>query len=94
MESNTDNAKLYVGNIDWNADESDLVTHFGQQGTVKEAKIITDRDTGRSKGFGFITMETADEARTAIADLDGSDFNGRPLRVSEAQERTPRTDRF
>ena len=82
--------KLYVGNISFQASEEDLENHFGQFGSVKSAKIIMDRETGRSKGFGFVEMSSAEEAQNCISNLDGQDFSGRSLRVNEAREREPR----
>ena len=76
--------KAYVGNLPWSASEDELEQLFAQHGVVKSAKIITDRDTGRSKGFGFVEMENADDA---IANLNGHDLGGRSLRVNEAVER-------
>ena len=76
--------KLYVGNLPWSATEDELQKLFEAHGEVKNVKIIMDRDSGRSKGFGFVEMEGADEAITA---LDGKDFNGRNLKVNIAQER-------
>ena len=87
---------IYVGNLSWNTSESDLETHFGAHGSVSEAKIITDRETGRSRGFGFIEMDDA-AASDAIEGADGKDFGGRSLRVSHARERSggggPRRER-
>ena len=81
---------LYVGNISWNTSEDDLRDAFAQAGAVASAKIITDRDTGRSKGFGFVEMEDQDGAQAAIAMWDGVELGGRPLRVNEARPREPR----
>ena len=88
--------KLYVGNLSYQMSESDLTQAFGEHGNVLSAKIITDRDTGRSKGFGFVEMETADEAQKAIEGLDGKDVSGRNIRVNVAKERTekPRRQRY
>ncbi len=85
-----DNAKLFVGNIDYHATEDQLAEHFSSAGTVVSAKIITDRDSGRSKGFGFVEMSSAEEAQKAIDTLDGVEFNGRPLGVNEARPQEPR----
>lgn len=79
--------KLYVGNISFQADEDALNQEFAQFGEVKSVKIITDRETGRSKGFGFVEMGTAEEAQAAIDSLDGKEVVGRPLRVNIAKER-------
>ena len=81
-------SKLYVGNLSWSASEDDLKAHFEKVGAVEEAIIVNDRDTGRSRGFGFVTMENAQEA---IQQLNGQDFQGRPLKVNEAQERPKKT---
>ncbi len=84
---------LYVGNLAWQCTEDDLSEFFAQFGTVQSAKIITDRDTGRSRGFGFVDMEDGD-AETAISQGNGQNMGGRPLRVNEAQPREPRPRRF
>lgn len=85
------NNKLFVGGISWNTKEESLKEFFSQVGTVVEAKIITDRMTGRSKGFGFITMETEEQAQKAVKELNGKELDGRTLRVSEA--RPPKEER-
>jgi RNA recognition motif-containing protein len=85
--------KLYVGNLPFSATESSLTSAFGSVGSVESAKIISDRDTGRSKGFGFIEMSTEAEARDAIAKFNGNDFEGRPLTVTEAKPMEPRDNR-
>jgi len=82
--------KLYVGNLTYETTASDLEALFGQFGTVQSAQVIADRDTGRSKGFGFIEMGTDQEAQAAIAGLSGKEVNGRSLTVNEAK---PREDR-
>ena len=82
--------KLYVGNLPFSATEESLTDKFGECGTVDSAKLITDRDTGRSKGFGFVEMSTDDEAQEAIEKFDGQDFDGRPMRVNEAKPQEPR----
>ena len=82
--------KLYVGNLPFSATEEDITAKFSACGTVESAKLITDRDTGRSKGFGFVEMADDNAARTAIAELNEKDFGGRPLTVNEAK---PREDR-
>ncbi len=76
--------KLYVGNLPYSASEQDLTEKFGASGTVESCKLITDRDTGRSKGFGFIEMATDAEAQAAIDALNGQDYDGRPMKVNEA----------
>ena len=85
--------KLYVGNLPFSATEETLVNTFSQCGTVDSAKLITDRDTGRSKGFGFVEMSSDSEAQTAIEKLDGQDCEGRSLKVNEAKPQEPRNSR-
>ncbi|MDC7225294.1 MAG: RNA-binding protein [Spirochaetales bacterium] len=82
--------KIYVGNISFNAQEDDLRTLFSQYGEVVDVKIITDKYTERSKGFGFIEMQEDSAAEAAISALDGKEMLGRELRVNEAQERKER----
>ena len=82
--------KLYVGNLSYNTSDSDLQTMFGEFGTVQSAQVIMDRDTGRSKGFGFVEMGSDQEAQAAIAALNGKQMGGRALTVNEAK---PREDR-
>ena len=77
--------KLYVGNLPYSATEETILSKFAACGTVESVKLITDRDTGRSKGFGFIEMGSEAEARAAIETLNNTDFDGRPLRVNEAK---------
>lgn len=79
--------KIFVGGISFQADDDDLRELCEQFGEVVEVKIIMDRETGRSRGFGFVTFTDDDAAETAINELDGSDFLGRTIRVNEAQER-------
>jgi RNA recognition motif-containing protein len=81
---------IYVGNLVWGATSDDLLNLFQEHGKVVEAQVITDRETGRSRGFGFVKMENDDEAQRAIDALNGADVNGRPLTVNEAK---PREDR-
>jgi RNA recognition motif-containing protein len=83
--------KLYVGNLPFSATEDLLIDKFSDCGTVDSAKIIMDRDTGRSKGFAFVEMSSDDEAQSAIQKYDGSDFGGRPMKVNEAKPMEPRT---
>ncbi len=85
--------KLYVGNISYNTTEEGLQDLFSEHGTVESVKIITDHATGRSKGFGFIEMESEDAAISAVESLNGSEFDGRNLKVDQAVER-PRKRRF
>ena len=82
--------KLYVGNLSYNTTEDALRTLFSDFGSVAYAKIIFDRDTGNSKGFGFIEMGTDEEANAAIAGTNGREFEGRQLRVNEAMDKPPR----
>jgi RNA recognition motif-containing protein len=82
--------KLYVGNLSFNTSAQDLEAKFGEFGTVESANLIEDRETGRSRGFGFVEMSSAEEAKAAIASLDGQDLDGRNLKVNEAK---PREDR-
>jgi len=82
--------KLYVGNLTYNVNETDLEALFSQYGTVQSAQIIVDRDTNRSKGFGFVEMGSDAEAQAAIQALNGRDHDGRNLTVNEAK---PREDR-
>jgi RNA recognition motif-containing protein len=77
--------KLYVGNLSYNVDSSQLEELFGQFGQVQSAQVISDRDTGRSKGFGFVEMGSDDEAQAAIAGLNGQQHGGRTLTVNEAR---------
>ena len=79
---------IYVGNIAWGVSEDELEALFAQYGEVNSARIIIDRESGRSKGFGFVEMATADSANAAIEALNGNDFAGRDLRVNQAKERT------
>ncbi len=80
--------KLYVGNLGYGVTDSDLAKMFEPHGTVESAQVIMDRDTGRSKGFGFVEMKTDQEAQAAIAALNGQDSGGRQLTVNEARPRT------
>jgi RNA recognition motif-containing protein len=77
--------KLYVGNLPDSATEQDLSDKFAAYGTVKSVKLITDRDTDRSRGFGFIEMMNEAEAQAAIDSLNGTDYDGRPMKVNEAK---------
>jgi len=80
--------KLYVGNMSFDSSEDDIRRAFEAHGTVDSVAIITDRDTGRPKGFGFVEMPNDDEARAAIENLNEKDFMGRTLKVNEARPRT------
>jgi len=80
--------RLYVGNLSYGATEQDLRDLFGQFGSVVDAKIVMDRDTGRPRGFGFVELSADSEATAAISACNGKEFMGRPLTVNEAQERS------
>ena len=82
--------KIYVGNLPWSTTSADLEAMFSPHGAVRAAEVISDRETGRSRGFGFVEMETDEGLQAAIAALNGHEINGRPLTVNEARERTPR----
>jgi cold-inducible RNA-binding protein len=84
--------KIYVGNLPFSATDAEIRELFAQHGTVESVSIITDRDTGRPRGFGFVEMSSSD-AQTAIAQMNGFNMGGRPLRVNEAQERPARGPR-
>ena len=81
-------SNLYVGNLTFSTTTADLETLFGQHGDVKKAQVINDRDTGRSRGFGFVEMESQEGADSAISALNGKDLDGRDLPVSIATERS------
>jgi RNA recognition motif-containing protein len=85
--------KLYVGNLPFSATEEEITTKFAACGTVESAKLITDRDTGRSKGFGFVEMSSDAEAQAAIDKLNGQDYGGRPMTVNEARPQTKKGPR-
>ena len=85
--------KIYVGNLSYSTSEEDIRTAFSQFGTVDSADVIIDRNTGRSKGFGFVEMSNDDEAKAAIAGLNGKDLDGRAMNVNEARPKTDRSDR-
>ena len=79
---------LYVGNLTFNTTSADLETLFAEHGTVEKAQVITDRDSGRSRGFGFVEMATSEEAKAAIDSLNGHNLDGRDLTVNVAKERS------
>ncbi|HLX11032.1 MAG TPA: RNA-binding protein [Thermoanaerobaculia bacterium] len=81
--------KLFVGNLNFDTTSDDLKELFAQAGTCDSAQVMTDRATGRSRGFGFVEMSTDSEAQKAIEELNGKSFQGRNLNVNEARERTP-----
>src|SRR5437763_5603855 len=78
---------IYVGNLSWETSSDDLLALFQEHGKVGRAQVVTDRETGRSRGFGFVEMENDDEAAAAIAALNGQQHQGRPLTVNEAKPR-------
>ena len=84
-------AKLYVGNLPYSTVDADLQALFSQAGTVKSAQVIKDRQSGRSKGFGFVEMSSAEEAQSAITMFHGKDYSGRPLTVNIARPREERS---
>ncbi len=83
--------KLYVGNLPFSATEQDLSDKFAAFGTVESVNLITDRHTGRSRGFGFIEMASEEEAQAAIDSLNGTDYEGRPMTVNEAKPQQKRS---
>ena|SRR5207244_13305082 len=85
------NTKLYVGNLSYETSENDLQDAFSQFGTVTEANLMMDRDSGRSRGFAFVTMASKEEAQAAITGLNGKELNGRALTVNEARPREERS---
>ncbi|TPV96332.1 MAG: RNA-binding protein [Myxococcales bacterium FL481] len=80
-------SKLFVGGLSWGTTDEGLRDAFDRFGDIVEAKVITDRDTGRSRGFGFVSFATPDSARSAIEEMNGAVLDGRSLRVNEAEER-------
>ena len=84
------NTRLYVGNLSFNTTADGVRTAFVQFGTVSDVHLVTDRETGRSRGFAFVTMGTTEEAAKAIEGMDGKTLDGRPLRVNEAEQRQQR----
>jgi RNA recognition motif-containing protein len=86
--------KLYIGNLSYNTNEATLRSVFQGYGTVASAKIITDRDSGASKGFGFVEMGSVNEAQAAISALNGYDLDGRQIKVNEAIDKPRRDDRY
>ena len=84
------NTRLYVGNLSFNTTADGVRTAFEQFGTVSDVHLVTDRETGRARGFAFVTMGSPDEAAKAIQGMDGKTVDGRPLRVNEAEERQQR----
>ncbi len=84
--------KLFIGSLSWGTTEKALMDLFSQVGTVASATVITDRSTGRSKGFGFVEMETEEAAAEAIKKFNGTELDGRNIVVSEARPQAPRND--
>ncbi len=80
--------KLFCGGLSWNTTDDTMREAFERFGAVTEAKVITDRDTGRSRGFGFVTFENDSDAEAAQSKMDGADLDGRTIRVNEAQEKS------
>ena len=87
-------SKIYVGGLPYSTAEQELADLFGQHGSVQSAKIITDKYTGQSRGFGFVEMGSDNEAKTAIEALNGTELGGRSLTVNEAKPQAPRTGGF
>jgi RNA recognition motif-containing protein len=85
--------KIYVGNLSYRASDDDLHAAFSQYGEIASAEVVKERETGRSRGFGFVVMPNAAEAQKAIDALDGQEICGRPVRCNEAQERERRSYR-
>ena len=85
--------KLYVGNLPYSANDQALVDAFSECGSVETAKVIMDRESGRSKGFAFVEMSTDEEAAKAITRFNGADWDGRAMNVSEAKPQAPRENR-
>jgi cold-inducible RNA-binding protein len=82
--------RLYVGNLPWSTTSADLEQMFAQHGSVRSAEVISDRETGRSRGFGFVEMDDEAGMNAAIQALNGTNMGGRPLTVNEAREKSPR----
>jgi len=82
--------KLFVGGLSWDTTDEGLRQAFATYGEITEAKVITDRDTGRSRGFGFVTFTQNEDATTAISKMDGTNLDGKTIKVNEAQEKGPR----
>ena len=84
--------KIFVGGLNWDATDDDLRETFGECGAITDAVVVNDRDTGRSRGFGFVTYSSDEEAKAAVEKFDGQDFMGRKLTVNEARQREERGD--
>ena len=85
--------KIFVGGLSWGTNTEGLKSAFEQFGSVSDAIVVTDRDTGRSRGFGFVTFENSEDAEKAIEEMNNSELDGRRLNVNQARERKPRNDR-
>ena len=83
--------KLFVGNLPWSVGDTELGDIFASHGELQSARVINDRDTGRSRGFGFVEMSSKEEAQTAITNFDGKELDGRSLKVNEAKPRENRS---
>jgi len=94
MDTENTNKKLYVGNLPYSATDQELTELFGAAGTVESASVISDRQTNRSKGFGFVEMATAEEAEEAIKKFNETEMGGRKIIVSIARPKEDRNDRF
>lgn len=82
--------KLFVGSLSWNTNDAGLEEAFSRFGAITEAKVITHRETGRSRGFGFVTFQDDAAANTAMSEMNGTELDGRPITVNEAKERASR----
>lgn len=80
--------KIFIGGLSWGINDSQLQQAFARFGTITEARVITDRATGRSRGFGFVTFQEANDALTAISEMDGKELEGRQIKVNEARDKT------
>jgi RNA recognition motif-containing protein len=83
--------KLFVGGLSWDTTDDGLRQAFASYGEITEAKVITDRGTGRSRGFGFVTFAQNEDAKSAISKMDGTSLDGKTIKVNEAQEKSPRS---
>jgi len=83
--------KLFVGGLSWDTTDEGLRQAFASYGEITEAKVITDRVTGRSRGFGFVTFAQDEDAKSAISKMDGTSLDGKTIKVNEAQEKSPRS---
>jgi cold-inducible RNA-binding protein len=84
--------KLFVGGLSWATNDESLRKAFESYGEISETKVITERDSGRSRGFGFVTFVSDEDAKTAISKMNGTSLDGRDITVNEAQEKSPRRD--